>query len=131
MLPGQPVRCDSMLFCLNYEQHESASFSIHRTFSILVVRRLSEPALPCFFVATAWRGQRGSIQKFRIRIRQESTGAFILCADVDVPFGPTGRGRSAMAIENLIFPAYGDYVFEVVVDGVVANSEVLSVVPHV
>lgn len=124
------VGCKFVLIAESAHFDEENLLTITRIFNILGVNRTPAPTEPGkFCVVSLWDGPRGKNAKFTLQMRQVNINRVLESADLDVDFGPTGRGRHIAPIEGFVFPAYGDYSFEILREGAVLASELLAVVP--
>jgi len=124
------VRCKFILIAENAHFDKDNLMTITRIFNILGVNSVPAPTEPGrFCVVSLWDGPRGKNAKFTLRKRHMNSDKVLESANLDVDFGPTGRGRHIAPIQGFVFPSYGDYAFEIVYDGKVFASELLAVVP--
>lgn len=109
---------------------EDNLLTITRIFNILGISSVPAPTEPGkFWVVSMWEGPRGKQTNFSLRVRKSDSQDALASVELVVDFGPTGRGRHTVKIEQLVFPSYGDYAFEIVCEGSVHANEILAVVP--
>lgn len=127
------IRCHWSLPAENVERIDS-KLNIMGIFNAMTPDRVPFIMARAFCVISSWSGPRNTKTTYNLRITEPGGQLDPAWWWAEVPIEFTGSGRTysvSPPIEHFEFPAYGDYRFDALFQGVVHVSTTLSILPKI